>query len=468
MFGFRRNKDTSSAAALAAARSLLERGLQEFRAGRLDAAIASFREAIAARPDFAQAHNNLGVALLAQGRVDEAAKSLEEALRCNPGSAETRTALARARGAVASALAKSGQAESAAQQYREAIRLDPANAEAHCNLGLLLEEQGLQPEAEDLLNRAAQLAPRDAGIAANLRIVRSRAVPMWHFSMMNDVERNEAYEAAIRSGVSSGSRVLEIGTGSGLLAMMAARAGARHVTTCEMDEALAAKARQIVTANGYAEEIVVVRKKSTDLRIPEDLPERADVLIAEIISSDLIGEGLLPAYEDAKRRLLKKDAVIVPSAASIRCCLAQARGLERFTRAGHIAGFDLGRFNDFAPIKVHPGEVDAQFDFLSDPLEAFRFDLQGLDHFPPQRRTLSFPVRASGRCAGVLQWIRLSLRDGIDYENAPQEPATVRRAGHWQPVLHTFASPIEVKRGEILNVAFAHNRCNLIFHAESP
>lgn len=75
----------------------------------------------------------------------------------------------------------------------------------------------------------------EARIGRN-RAVR-RAVPRWHWEMLHDEERAELYDRAIRRAVASdpGSLVLDIGAGSGLLAMMAARAGARQVVACEGD-----------------------------------------------------------------------------------------------------------------------------------------------------------------------------------------------------------------------------------------
>ena len=63
--------------------------------------------------------------------------------------------------------------------------------------------------------------------------------------MMDDKERNDAYEAAIRRAV-PGRYVLDIGCGAGLLSMMSARAGAVQVTSCEAVAVIAERARDIV------------------------------------------------------------------------------------------------------------------------------------------------------------------------------------------------------------------------------
>ena len=87
--------------------------------------------------------------------------------------------------------------------------------------------------------------------------------------MMDDKRRSDSYEAAIRRIV-PGKLVLDIGTGSGLLAMMAARAGTAHVMTCETVATIAERARTIIAKNGLADRITVIAKSSTDLVVGRD------------------------------------------------------------------------------------------------------------------------------------------------------------------------------------------------------
>ena len=95
------------------------------------------------------------------------------------------------------------------------------------------------------------------------------AVSAWHFPMMNDRPRNEAFDEAIRSVVESGDLVLDIGAGSGLLSMMAARAGAQKVVACELVEDLAMMARDITAANGFEGQINIVHSESQALKVGE-------------------------------------------------------------------------------------------------------------------------------------------------------------------------------------------------------
>ena len=88
--------------------------------------------------------------------------------------------------------------------------------------------------------------------------------------------------------------MLDIGTGSGLLALLAAQAGAPSVTACEVFPAVARAARRGVHANGLDGTVRVVSKRSDALIVGTDLPERASVLVTEIFDTDLLGEGILP------------------------------------------------------------------------------------------------------------------------------------------------------------------------------
>jgi Flp pilus assembly protein TadD len=98
--------------------------------GRLDDAIATFREALQQTPSSADVHEDLGLVLFAAGRVDDAVAAYREALRLNPGLAEAHDSLGMAY------LAQHNVAE-ATLEFKEALRLDPQIAEAqHALAGL--------------------------------------------------------------------------------------------------------------------------------------------------------------------------------------------------------------------------------------------------------------------------------------------------------------------------------------------
>src|SRR5262249_6318532 len=156
-----------------------------------------------------------------------------------------------------------------------------------------------------------------------------------------------AYRRALERAA-PGKRVLDIGTGAGLLAMMAARAGAASVTTCEAVPQIAAQARAVIAHNGLAGGIAAHAMRSTELA----LPERAEVLVTETFASGVLSEHVLPTLEHARANLLTPDAVVIPRAASARGYLVGGAALEAQFFAFKAAGFDLSPFNAMAPRKI--------------------------------------------------------------------------------------------------------------------
>ena len=195
------------------------------------------------------------------------------------------------------------------------------------------------------------LAAWPESVAARLGIewLLSQVVPLWHVPMMNEEERNRPYYEALKAWVSPGATVFEVGTGSGLLAMMAARLGAAKVYTCEAVPIVAQAACRIVERNNLQDKIQVLPKPSYTVRVGEDMPQRADVLLHEVFSSELLGEHVLPAIEDAKARLLKPGGKVLPCSASIMIALVGGDELGKELYVESAFGFDLRPFNEINP-----------------------------------------------------------------------------------------------------------------------
>ncbi len=120
--------------------------------GRTGDAIGAFHEAIALRPDLAEAHDNLGSTLLQIGQVAGAEAEFRTALRLRPNSAEAHNNLA-------NLLMARGQAAGAIAEYGEAVRLDPATAAMRYNLGSALLQAGRAADAVPAYRAALRLQP---------------------------------------------------------------------------------------------------------------------------------------------------------------------------------------------------------------------------------------------------------------------------------------------------------------------
>ncbi|XP_058384080.1 protein arginine N-methyltransferase 7 isoform X5 [Diceros bicornis minor] len=131
--------------------------------------------------------------------------------------------------------------------------------------------------------------------------------------MLHDKDRNIKYYQGIRAAVSrvkdrgQKALVLDIGTGTGLLSMMAVTAGADFCYAVEVFKPMADAAVKIVEKNGFSDKIKVINKHSTEVTVgPDgDMPCRANILITELFDTELIGEGALPSYEHAHSHLVQ-------------------------------------------------------------------------------------------------------------------------------------------------------------------
>src|SRR6266571_558677 len=150
----------------------------------------------------------------------------------------------------------------------------PAQSSSHVHASISVASMRASlNEAQQSLGEIGEVLSHFAdGVPAPLSESAVRAIPRWHFAMLNDLERNDAFATALERVVLPGSFVLDIGSGTGLLAMMAARAGADSVITCEASPVLAEMTREIVARHGLSDVITVIPRFSTDLRVGIDLP----------------------------------------------------------------------------------------------------------------------------------------------------------------------------------------------------
>ena len=125
--------------------------------------IKSYEKAIAIKPDYAEAHNNLGIVLMDLDQPDEAVKCYDKAIAIKPDYAEAFNNLG-------TALKEVGQLNAAAKCYKKAIAITPDYAKAHHNLGATLKDLGQPNEAVKCYEKAIAIKPDYAGAHNNLAI----------------------------------------------------------------------------------------------------------------------------------------------------------------------------------------------------------------------------------------------------------------------------------------------------------
>ncbi len=396
------------------------------------AALAQYRRALEVRPDHYTILKELGDLYMDLEVWEEAHAVYRRAALLSPEKPEIHSR-------VGHVLEAMGNTKEAAASFLLTTQLDPENALAYVNLGRTLLVQQKFNAAIDAYEKALQYDPGNEKIRLQLRRARSRQIKSWHFPMLADQARNEGYRQAIEKAVTPESHVLDIGTGTGLLSLIAARAGARQVTAIEMLKPLAQIATEIVERNGYADRIRVIAKTSTQLVVGKDLDHRADLIVAEIMDNGVLGEGVLPTMRHAVEHLATPQARVIPKAVTVIGQLVQFPALRPAYPVKEICGFDLSPINRFRdPTRLHTIDLKAEdYRPLSDPCEIYHLDFLSLPPRPhpdhPHRRQVQIQGITTGEIHALVVWFHLHLDDDITLSTGPGGELR-----HWRQVSRFF------------------------------
>ena len=314
-------------------------------------------------------------------------------------------------------------------------------------LSQALRVKGQIADAFALGLAAVEAVPQDIEVRDLVRGGLSNGVPAWHVPMLHDLPRNRCYVDAIERAVRPGMRILEIGTGAGLLSLVAARAGA-EVVTCELNPAIAAAATEIARRNGLGDRIRVIGKASNALEVGVDLPEPADMLMSELFDDTLFGDGIIEYIADARKRLLKPDAAVLPPRAELRCALVLTDLSDRHRPLDIVEGFDLSPFNVLSPPVPRQLRVRARpTERRSDPVSALPMAFERASFGATSQHII---LRSNGgQVNGIAQWLRVDFGNGVIYENDPFDGPW----SHWGSPIQTLAAPVETMPGDEIEVA---------------
>ena len=265
----------------------------------------------------------------------------------------------------------------------------------------------------------------------------------FHRELLADTIRTDAYRSAIRSVVSPGSVVLDLGTGTGILAFFACEAGARRVFAIEESDSAGATS-MLVRHVGFSDRVEIIHARSTEV----DLPERADVLVTETLGSLGFDEHILSSVIDARARLLVPDAAIIPRHLALSLAPVETTSLY----AGQVAwwdetryGFDLGPMRALASNRLCVADADPA-GFLAPPATLIDIDLASASSSIVSGTT-RFDVTRGGALHGFVAWFTATLIPGVTLSND-----TAGRT-HWAQVFLPLARPVDMRAGDRIDLA---------------
>lgn len=238
--------------------------------------------------------------------------------------------------------------------------------------------------------------------------------------MTADRVRMDAYVAALRRAVMPDSVVVDIGTGTGIFALLACQFGARHVYAIEPDNAIFV-AQEVARANGYADRIEFIKELSTRIV----LPERAGVIISDVRGIlPLVGQDI-PTLIDARRRMLAPGGVLIPQRDTLWAAVVETTDqYHDYTMPleENVYGLDLRAARNAVVNSWRKARAGQQM--LTTAKCWATLDYTSIET-PNVRAEVVWSVARKGTGHGYCIWFDTLLADGICLTNSPIETQLV-------------------------------------------
>ena len=261
-----------------------------------------------------------------------------------------------------------------------------------------------------------------------------------HRWMALDTVRNDAYAAALRQIVDPETVVLDLGAGTGVHGLMAARMGARRVYLVEPEDIISV-AQEIADANGLGDRVQCIQGRIEDI----SLPERVDVIVSVLTGNFLVTEDLLQTLFYARDHALKPGGVLIPSAATMEAAPVSAAKLHAESIASWSVsqhGVDLAVARPYAGNTVfYRSEELRDVPMLAEPQVIHRVDFHR-DGYDAVKVEATYEVTTTGLCHGWVGWSSIKL--GGTWLSTSPHAAPV----HWSQAFLPLDPPVMLTRGE--------------------
>lgn len=266
-----------------------------------------------------------------------------------------------------------------------------------------------------------------------------------HRMMLRDFPRTEAFRKSIFNIVKPGDIVLDVGAGTGILSMFAAKAGADRVYAVERT-AISALGAHLSQLNGFDDRIQFLRG---DVRTIQ-LPEKVDVIISEWMGTIGVDENMLGAVLWARDHLLREGGQVIPK--KVTAHMAPITTAQR-SDSGFFVNrpYDL----DLSPLaepsvhellmirrRIKPSDLAASSQNLW--VSDVSIDApSSVQH--PYQSDVSYKINKAVKVSALGAWFTAELDLDVKLSNAPDAPDT-----HWGQLMLPLESELSLSQGDIL------------------
>lgn len=271
--------------------------------------------------------------------------------------------------------------------------------------------------------------------------------------MIADRVRMDAYALALKAATKPDSVVLDIGTGPGMHALLAAKFGARKVYAIEPNDAVHL-ARQVAQVNGFGDRIEFIQDLSTRVT----LPERVDVIVSDIRGSLPMYGSHIPTVIDARTRHLREGGKLIPYQDVMYAALVDSSRAYR----GVIRAWDHPYALSMKPIKqivLNTWSDEVAYDLrqrhlLTKPHHWATLKYETIDDPDVGSSSIVLEATRDGKAYGWLVWFDTELSPGIGFANGPDVDRISEVYGRgFFPLLE----PVSVRKGDVINLSMHAN-----------
>ncbi|EMD37351.1 hypothetical protein CERSUDRAFT_135901 [Gelatoporia subvermispora B] len=267
-----------------------------------------------------------------------------------------------------------------------------------------------------------------------------------HEEMLKDTVRTGSYRAAIMNNphLFKDKNVLDVGCGTGILSMFAAKAGAKHVVGIDMSNIID-QAVKIVEANGFKDKITLVKGKLEEAELPI---QEFDIIISEWMGYFLLYESMLDTVLVARDRYLKPDGLIFPDNATMYLAAIEDAEYkeEKINFWENVYGFDYSCIKDIALREPLVDTVELK-SVVSDPCMIKHIDLRTV-----KKEDLTFTVPFSLTATrndyahAFLAWFDIAFEcthTKVKFSTGPHAKYT-----HWKQTVFYTPETLTVSEGQ--------------------
>ncbi|KRY00867.1 Derlin-2 [Trichinella pseudospiralis] len=335
------------------------------------------------------------------------------------------------------------------EYFEMAEQCFPRASELCKQLGEFLLRHEFYIESAGWLLRALRMEPNSAEIRRLLGSTGGHLFEQWHFRMLNDFQRNQAYCKAIQFVVCSDhgpvNSMLDLGCGTAIWSMVAAQAGVERIHACDSNVVMYHIARETLKRNGFQDRVQVTHAHSNELVLPEPV----DLVVCELMDAGFYGEGIVETLYNCFGKSLINNSVdrqfFIPKGAVIYGALVECEEIRRshvierkefslvaklnFEVRSNCAPFVLPASEElFQAVEPYDSimmrKVKGGYRMLSETFVVDQIDLTDVGQLKAcldgQEQLIEVRCIQSGKLDAIVCWFRAELTDGVYIDTGPE------------------------------------------------